>query len=62
MNIISTVGDLVKALSAYDQDLPIQVRDTHGNKFGFNNDTQLAHVHDSADYDHFEITLVGEDA
>lgn len=57
MNIINTVGDLKRALSVYDDELPLQVRDTERNSYSLNNDTQLAHVSD-AEYEHFEIVLV----
>lgn len=57
MNMINTVGDLKKALSVYNDDLPLQVKDTEGNKFLLNNDTLLAHV-SAGDYEHFEICVV----
>ncbi len=43
MNIIKTVGDLKKALSAYDDNLPFVIH--NGSQFfNLNNDTQIAQL------------------
>lgn len=59
MNLINTVGDLVKALSAYPQDLPFKIQSSHGNSRNahiLNSDNDMAQVKSSVP-DYLEIRL-----
>lgn len=58
MNIISTVGDLKKVLSVYEDDLIIDVL-VNGDSVRFNNDTQICQV-SSAINQYLEIRLTTE--
>jgi hypothetical protein len=66
MNIISTVGDLKKALSAYGDDLPLDIFssgawNSNHTKLTLNNDYQIRRVI-MEDREYLEIALVQEGA
>lgn len=61
MNIINTVGDLKRALSVYDDALPLVISDTDRKTYILNNSTQMAHVRTPIGEgcgEHFELFLV----
>ena len=59
MNIINTVGDLKKALSVYDDNLPLVINDQFRNTYSLNNDTQLCRVDNCGDI-YFQVGLVAK--